>query len=778
MQLSMYGLASAAVALDAAGAIKRQRPCAIGPHRSSGASRQTALWLLAVLVVPLVTATPIAPRRGHSPEGLAASARQTRGLVGAHPELLQIHESSSPSPQQHRTIVVFAGMRIRSFGKICDEPDAVLVEEDAGDANTEDPAGPNGMRRRRAPLPVGLLQIDSIQGPEFEGVGDSSQPPLTPTAAPSVQEGAQGSAVPHAQASPQGKPDTLVNMEDALRNDTLKRLEAANDRLIQANSSAAGAAKTRADHAARHKDHVIPLAVPRGNASATEINASATFWEALQTEALLMAARGNASAAAVIWEAARASAAEVEQLRRDLAEKEHRLEAMATAQTPPPDRSAVASSPEGATEQQRGTALGAVNADAASATSDGLATSAAAPLGGGAEFPAASTGPKDRPAASFLASAWHVFVAGPRSGPGGFLEATLDSESFWTYGPPPVIWIAGLVAALVGGGCVAAGIAMASAPHRSEDCGDSKERKAGNGERGMGMREHALALQVSGAADVQRILPTEGGYDCHFTKPKSSKSPLRLEVKIQSEGEFRTPLTGQDCVIFSATVSRPGHDGGQPVPVAFSSMCADFVVSLVDNPEVKITVRGEDIWLFDVCGGRHLAETPLASAPDHWQDFVTAHRAVVPSLGFGSPTGGRPRVDDAGGGPFQFQECALLAGAVVTLVGELHRAADGSLSMRPWQHGRAATSCPQQPSDERWRTSWERSPPAASGQIENVEKVLVSDDPSLMAPAAEPQAPAAEPQEDRWGWSSLRGLRTEEDRWGWSSLRGLGAARV
>merc|ERR1712224_74700 len=42
-----------------------------------------------------------------------------------------------------------------------DEPDAVLVEEDAGDANTEDPAGPNGMRRRRAPLPVGLLQIDS-----------------------------------------------------------------------------------------------------------------------------------------------------------------------------------------------------------------------------------------------------------------------------------------------------------------------------------------------------------------------------------------------------------------------------------------------------------------------------------------------------------------------------------------------------------------------------------------------------------------------------------------
>lgn len=115
----------------------------------------------------------------------------------------------------------------------------------------------------------------------------------------------------------------------------------------------------------------------------------------------------------------------------------------------------------------------------------------------------------------------------------------------------------------------------------------------------------------------------------------------------------------------------------------------------------------------------------------------------------------------------EFQECALLVGSLVTLVGELHREVDGRLTLRPWPGGCSSTASKlgypaafsyagsfgnegYEPKREGWRTSWEghdadplgmeEARKAAVAAIDaptdapeaRIEKVLASDDPSLI----------------------------------------------
>jgi hypothetical protein len=141
--------------------------------------------------------------------------------------------------------------------------------------------------------------------------------------------------------------------------------------------------------------------------------------------------------------------------------------------------------------------------------------------------------------------------------------------------------------------------------------------------------------------------------------------------------------------------------------VAFAAQEADlFSICLTDAPHVHIEVAGKDVSLFDMSGG-YLAESrSFASTPGHWQDFAQKHQAVV--LG-GEGESAMRTAACAEGAVMEFQECALLVGAVATFVGELVREAKGKLMLQPLQ---------------RFETFEKKQA--------RFKKVLVSDDPPLL----------------------------------------------
>jgi hypothetical protein len=269
---------------------------------------------------------------------------------------------------------------------------------------------------------------------------------------------------------------------------------------------------------------------------------------------------------------------------------------------------------------------------------------------------------------------------------------------------------------------------------------------------GSPTRSRVEELAICRAAEVERKLPASGGYDCIFSKPLSSCELLRLEARVEgpcaTAAELSTPLTKQACVLYSVAVSRQLHDGMHPVPVAFSSASVDFVISLRDSPQTRITLRGEDVSLFDVHKGRCVQRKSFAAAPEQWQDFVLTHRAAAPGNDW--QTSSHLRSD---GSLLEFQECALLVGMLATFVGELHRGADGTLTLRPLQVERSSADISGAHSrlsgfdvQERWRTSWEcdgceavnvashPASPREGREDSKVEfaKVLASDDVQLL----------------------------------------------
>lgn len=283
-------------------------------------------------------------------------------------------------------------------------------------------------------------------------------------------------------------------------------------------------------------------------------------------------------------------------------------------------------------------------------------------------------------------------------------------------------------ATLLGGVCLAAGfwIAIFFGWHRRGDKGD--------------VRPKVEALKKYSAADIERIVPSEGGYDCMFSKPISSRQLLRLEVRVEGPVPGGTPLTapltGRDCVLHSSSVSRQLHAGMPAVPVAFLASSIDFVVSMSDKTSVRISIAGMDVSLFDMKEGTCVEQKTFDSAPDAWQDFVLMHRPATPASR-DWPSSSEIRADHA---ILEFQECTLAIGAVVTVVGELHRGADGQLSLRPWVTEKAKEIVLD--SSEPWRTSWENKGCEGKFAASKLagkpgilrQKVLVSDDKALLVP--------------------------------------------
>lgn len=241
-------------------------------------------------------------------------------------------------------------------------------------------------------------------------------------------------------------------------------------------------------------------------------------------------------------------------------------------------------------------------------------------------------------------------------------------------------------------------------------------------------RQVALAAPLWQAALIDDYLPRLGGYDCALARPSSSGQRLRLEVQILGPSPLQAPLTKRPCVLYFATAGRRLHDGVQPLSVACSSASVPFKVALADTPQVHIHIRGEDVALFAMVGGQLSAKKLLGQAPDHWRHFVNMNRSSNKSDDF-SPIAA-----------LEFQECALLVGAVVTVVGELHRGSDGNLTLRPLRHEASeldmATMIRDQSQGDR-KTGNNLAHGDTSDNLQDevcetlASRVLVSDDPSL-----------------------------------------------
>lgn len=276
-------------------------------------------------------------------------------------------------------------------------------------------------------------------------------------------------------------------------------------------------------------------------------------------------------------------------------------------------------------------------------------------------------------------------------------------------------WLALLVllgaalASVVGSTCLAAGICVSSVLRRRVESGEA--------------RRTIERLPICSASEVENILPMAGGYDCAISRPLSSRKVLRVEARVQhpASGSLLTaPLTQQGCVIYSTVVTRQLHDGMRP-PVAMAFASVDFCVALEDDQSVRINVQGSDVSLFDMCAGQHTERKSYHCLPDKWHDFIERHR-VSPHL---------TRELRSDGATLEFQECTLLVGARVTLAGELHRSADGELSLRPWA-GRPSRSQVQEPGFTSWETGVTGGALAAQPAVEGrCDKVLVCDDPVL-----------------------------------------------
>lgn len=71
---------------------------------------------------------------------------------------------------------------------------------------------------------------------------------------------------------------------------------------------------------------------------------------------------------------------------------------------------------------------------------------------------------------------------------------------------------------------------------------EDKEFDADLGSVGA-LRSRVEAIPVSAVAQVERLLPSAGGYDVTFSKPLSSRQLLRLEAVIQTSADSERSLS-------------------------------------------------------------------------------------------------------------------------------------------------------------------------------------------------------------------------------------------
>lgn len=219
--------------------------------------------------------------------------------------------------------------------------------------------------------------------------------------------------------------------------------------------------------------------------------------------------------------------------------------------------------------------------------------------------------------------------------------------------------------------------------------------------------------------------------DCTLSRPWSSKTAVRLEARVEAittgvcPGVLQAPLTQRSCVVYSSAVSQEIHDGMNPMSVAFAQDHVNFELSLLGDPQTRIEVQGEDVQLFSIEDGHCARTVAFDAAPDHWQVFAMTRRGDIAACDGMLQSATRFREQS-----LHFQEYALLVGAQVTVVGELHRLPDGRLQLQPPALSVLASAKRSEP----WRTSWEYEGCRDEGEICGYhDKVLISDRASLLS---------------------------------------------
>eukprot|EP00933_Yihiella_yeosuensis_P052962 TRINITY_DN5111_c0_g1_i7.p1 TRINITY_DN5111_c0_g1~~TRINITY_DN5111_c0_g1_i7.p1 ORF type:complete len:643 (-),score=197.28 TRINITY_DN5111_c0_g1_i7:213-2141(-) len=248
--------------------------------------------------------------------------------------------------------------------------------------------------------------------------------------------------------------------------------------------------------------------------------------------------------------------------------------------------------------------------------------------------------------------------------------------------------------------------------------------------------EHLICSEHCTAANLDNLLPKDVGYDLAFSKPKTSKKPVRITATVvgpASEGNVLTsPLTQQKCLRYEAAATQLCRSG--PKDATREQAGVAFVVAFADAPDVHVEVQGNDAELLEMQEGSCMARQPYAVAPKHWKEFANS-KQIQTSL---TQSGKQPSASSLEGAMCEFQESVLLVGSQVTLVGELLRDSSGNLSLLPWQFGGSEVR------KEAWRTSWElpaSSSPSDSATGVHLPKVLISDNISFWRwPSSEEQS--------------------------------------
>lgn len=281
-------------------------------------------------------------------------------------------------------------------------------------------------------------------------------------------------------------------------------------------------------------------------------------------------------------------------------------------------------------------------------------------------------------------------------------------------------------------------------------------------------KKFVSSLVLQSADEIKHTFTARSsGYDCLLLQPQALCGPVRIEgvVAVGPDSELRAPLARRKCVLFTTAAFEVTLNGVSDKPAAYSSRNVDFEVRMCTSSKenIKIRVRGQDVALFDMSGGGRRERSVLKDAPGHFQDFV---RANPPFMQI-------PRESVV----LDFTESLLGAGAMVTCVGELRREHTGEIGLWPMSLGvdrltpadnnRISGPVPQtgsflasidtvQSSKSRngghgdtspqvrgayphshreprldGLTSWERSDASGVGRV--VEKVMISDDPSLLS---------------------------------------------
>lgn len=213
----------------------------------------------------------------------------------------------------------------------------------------------------------------------------------------------------------------------------------------------------------------------------------------------------------------------------------------------------------------------------------------------------------------------------------------------------------------------------------------------------------------------------------------------RVEGRIvaRTGGELSAPFSSRPCVAYSASVSQQRQDGVHQPPLAYHAAGSDFLIELPSSDPtssaVQVSVRSNDVQLFEMTDGRFAKESSFSDVADNWKGFTMAHIIHSTAPVQDSQRCAVNRVDFGGKGLLEFCECALTIGATVTCVGEIVQERNGELSMCPWQPAEMdfeASPAKRSLFSRFSTTSWETE---STSQSYLAGQVFLSDSPRLLS---------------------------------------------